>query len=56
MKKYDKKEEEGKPATESSPLPCIACKQLTPWATLSLLGARCSSCYQAYCRDAFKAG
>ena len=41
-------DDEDDPAKEL--LPCSICKEKTPRETLSNLGARCASCYDAFCR------
>lgn len=35
-------------------LPCRFCSEPTPWETLSNLGARCRTCYDAYCRQGYR--
>jgi hypothetical protein len=37
-----------------SALTCTTCGAATPWETLSNLGTRCRSCYDAYCREGIK--
>jgi len=55
MSKYRKVRKEtaekmGKGDGGDGVLPCTTCKEPTPWATLSNLGARCQRCYEAFCR------
>ena len=36
--------------------PCMICQAPTAWDTLSMLGARCSRCFRAYCAQASPSG
>lgn len=45
------RQELAKQSAGANELPCRYCGAPTAWETLSNLGARCRSCYDAYCRS-----
>ena len=42
----------GDEETPPPPKPCSECRQMTPHIALMTYGARCISCFDAYCRQA----
>jgi hypothetical protein len=49
----DQSADGGDDTPENRLLPCRFCGEQTRWKVLSNLGARCQTCYDAYCREPF---